>query len=127
MSGETVKTMPYSEILAKRISKLLMHPKGLVEKKMFGGICYMLKNKMMAGIAKNKLMIRCMPDEYEKLLKKPHAGEMDFTGKPLKGFLYIADLGIKTDKQLQYWLDVGIEYALKSPPKKKIKKIPKIN
>ena len=115
--------MPYSEKLAGRITKLLKPQKGVVEKKMFGGICYMLKDKMMAGIAKNELMIRCLPDKYESMLKKHHAREMDFTGKPLKGFLYIDDLGIKTEKQLQYWLDVGIEYALKSPPKKKKKKI----
>jgi len=111
--------MAYSEKLAERIIKLLKSQKGIVEKKMFGGICYMLKDKMIAGIVENKLMIRCMREEYDKLLKKPHAGEMTFTGKPMKGFLYVAPDGIKTDKQLQKWLDVGIEFAHKSPPKKK--------
>lgn len=111
--------MAYSEKLAERISGLLRPHTGLVIKKMFGGICYMLKDKMIAGIVENKLMIRCMKEDYDTLLKKPHAGEMTFTGKPMKGFLYVAPSGIRTDKQLQKWLDVGIEFADKSPPKKK--------
>ncbi len=109
--------MAYSEKLAERITALLKPNKGLVIKKMFGGICYMLKEKMIAGIVEDKLMIRCMKEDYDSLLNKTHAGEMTFTGKPMKGFLYVAPEGIKTDKQLQKWLDVGIEFAKKSPPK----------
>lgn len=111
--------MAYSEKLAGRISRLLSVNKGLVEKKMFGGICYMISGKMAAGIVENKLMIRCSRDEYDTLLKKPHADVMTFTGKPMKGFLYVEPAGIKTDKQLQKWLDVGVEFVKKSPPKKK--------
>ncbi len=92
--------MPYSEKLAERITALLKPNKGLVIKKMFGGICYMLKDRMIAGIVESKLMIRCLRDDYDSLLKKPHACEMTFTGKPMKGFLYVAPEGIKTDKQL---------------------------
>lgn len=111
--------MAYNETLAERITDLLKPQKKLVIKKMFGGICYMLKEKMIAGIVEDKLMIRCLSEEYDNLLNKPHAGEMTFTGKPMKGFLYIAPEGIRTDKQLQKWLDVGIEFAHKSPKKKK--------
>ncbi len=113
--------MAYNEQLANRISKLLEQRKGIVEKKMFGGIAYMLKDKMMIGIVKDELIVRCMPEDYPDLLKKPHAREMDFTGKPMKGFLYVSATGIKTDRQLQKWLDIGIDFALKSPPKKKKK------
>ena len=81
----------------------------------------MLKDKMITGIVEDKLMIRCMREDYYTLLEKPHAGEMTFTGKPMKGFLYVAPEGIRTDKQLQKWLDVGIEFAFKSQPKKKKK------
>lgn len=102
--------MAYSEKLAERITKLLKNKRGLVIKKMFGGVCFMLKDKMIAGIVENKLMIRCRKDEYEALLKKPHAAVMTFTGKPMKGFLYVEPAGIKTDKQLQKWLDVGIDF-----------------
>lgn len=111
--------MAYNEKTAARITKLLKSHKGVVEKKMFGGICYMLKEKMMAGIVGDDLMVRTLEEDYESLLKKPHARVMDFTGRPMKGFLYVGSSGTKTDKQLQKWLDVGIQFALKSPPKKK--------
>ncbi|MBN8585825.1 MAG: TfoX/Sxy family protein [Ignavibacteria bacterium] len=111
--------MAYSEKLAERITELLSSNKKLVIKKMFGGICYMLKEKMIAGIVEDKLMIRCLKEDYESLLNKPHAAVMTFTGKPMKGFLYVEPEGIRTNKQLQKWLDVGIEFAHKSPPKKK--------
>lgn len=111
--------MPYNEILDKRIINLLSQQRDIVSKKMFGGVCYMLKNKMIIGTAKERLMIRCLPDRYEELLAKPHAVIMDFTGKAMKGFLFVNESGIKTDKQLQWWIDVGIEYALNTPPKKK--------
>ena len=114
--------MAYNEKLASRISSLLKSQRGVKEKKMFGGICYMLKDKMMCGIVKDDLMVRCLEDRYETLLKRPHAGIMDFTGRTMRGFLYISGKGIKTNEQLQNWLDIGIEYAIKSPPKKKKKK-----
>ena len=114
--------MPYNEKLAERITDQLKAYKGVVEKKMFGGICYMYKDKMIAGIVENKLMVRCMPEDYDTLLKKPHASVMTFTGKPMKGFLYVAVPGIRTNKQLQNWLDVGVDFSEKSPPKKKSKK-----
>ena len=111
--------MAYSEKLAERITELLKPQKKLVIKKMFGGICYMLKDKMITGIVEDKLMIRCARKDYDSLLEKPHASVMTFTGRPMRGFLYVAPEGIRTDKQLQKWLDVGIEFAFKSPPKKK--------
>jgi len=113
--------MGYNESLCLRIRELLAGEPGLVEKKMFGGIAYMLKDKMMCGIVKDDLMVRCLEDKYEQLLKKPHVRVMDFTGRTMKGFLYVDSAGIKTDKQLMDWLDIGIEFAHKSPPKKKKK------
>ena len=64
-----------------------------------------------------------MKEDYDTLLKKPHASVMTFIGKPMKGFLYVEPAGIKTDNQLQKWLDIGVEFVKKSPPKiKKNKK-----
>ena len=114
--------MAYNEKLAGRIREVLKGKRGLVEKKMFGGIAFMLKDKMFVGIAKNDLMIRVLNEKYEECLKKPHAREMDFTGRPLKGFLFISEEGIKTKKQLSKWIDLGIEYVQKSPPKMPKKK-----
>ena len=64
-------------------------------------------------------MVRVAPDRYETLLKKPHAQEMDFTGKPLKGFLFISDAGYRTASGLASWLDEAIECAKAKPPKKR--------
>lgn len=111
--------MPYDEKLAERISTILKGKRGLVQKKMFGGIAYMLKDKMFVGIAKNELMVRVLDEKYDEYLKKPNVRLMDFTGRPLRGFLYIDSPGFKTDKQLAKWIDVGIEYVMKSPSKKK--------
>ena len=111
--------MPYDEKLAERISTILKGKKGLVQKKMFGGISYMLKDKMFVCIAKNELMVRVLDEKYDEYLKKPNVRLMDFTGRPLRGFLYVDPPGFKTDKQLAKWIDVGIEYVMKSPPKKK--------
>ena len=114
--------MAYSEKLAERINSILKGKRGIVQKKMFGGICYMYKDKMSVGIVKDDLMIRVLPEKYDGYLKKPHVRKMDFTGKPLKGFLYVGSQGIKTEKQLSKWIDVGLEFAVKSPPKKTSKK-----
>jgi TfoX/Sxy family transcriptional regulator of competence genes len=111
--------MAYNEKLEERISKLLKSKNGIVKKKMFGGVAFMLKDKMFCGIVKNDLMLRVMLDKFESLLKKPNAREMDFAGRPMKGFLYISPEGFKTDKQLLRWIEYGIEYVLKTPPKKK--------
>ena len=64
-------------------------------------------------------MVRVLDNKFEELLKKPNAREMDFAGRPMKGFLYVSPEGIKTDKNLQKWIDLGLEYSIKSPPKKK--------
>src|SRR5438128_1809083 len=111
--------MAYDEKLAARITGLLKSQKGVVEKKMFGGIAFMLKDKMFCGIIKDDLMVRVLEDKFDELLKKPSAREMDFAGRPMRGFLYVSPAGIKTDKQLNSWIELGIEYVDKSPPKKK--------
>jgi TfoX/Sxy family transcriptional regulator of competence genes len=111
--------MAYDEKLAQRITNLLKPHKGVIEKKMFGGIAYMMKDKMFVGIIKNELMVRVLEDKFDAFLKKPNAREMDFAGRPMRGFLYVNQDGIKTDKQLMKWIEAGIEYVMKSSPKKK--------
>lgn len=113
--------MPYSEKLEKRITAILKSKRNMVVKKMFGGVCFMLKDKMIAGIVEDKLMIRCRKDDYDTLLKKPNASVMNFTGKPMKGFLYIEPAGIRTEMQLMRWIEVGIDFLNASEAKKKSK------
>ncbi|MCB0527111.1 MAG: TfoX/Sxy family protein [Saprospiraceae bacterium] len=114
--------MAYNELLADRIRVALAAHSDLEEKKMFGGLAFMYKGKMACGIVKDELMVRVVASRYESSLEKPHCREMDFTGKALKGFLYIAPEGFETDKQLAEWVGLGIEFVDQAPEKKSKKK-----
>jgi hypothetical protein len=104
--------MAYNEQIAKRISEQLQISNIDFEvKKMFGGIAYMIKNKMSIGIVKDELMIRVMPGKYDTALQLDYAKPMDFTGRVMKGFLMIERKGFETDEALQNWLDIGIEFG----------------
>lgn len=109
--------MPYCEKLTQRVREVLQAERGVLEKKMFGGICFMVHGNMAIGIAGEDLMVRCGPHEYEKALKAKHARQMDFTGRPMKGFLFISPDGLKTKAQLAKWIGLGTAFA-KSLPRK---------
>lgn len=117
--------MAYNEQLADRIREKLMNVKKLEEKKMMGGLCFLYKTKMCCGIVKDDLMVRIVEKKYEETLSHPHARPMDFTGRPLKGFIFVAPDGFKKEKELAFWLTLGIEYVDALPPEKFKKKIPK--
>jgi TfoX/Sxy family transcriptional regulator of competence genes len=108
--------MAYNLKLAERIrSELNGMP--FVEKKMFGGVGFLLNGNMACGVNKDNLMLRVDPEKHIALLKKPHAKPFDLTGKPMKGWLLVEADGVKTEKQLGSWVKEGIEYALTLPPK----------
>ena len=111
--------MVYDEGLAYRISEILQDRPDVVviEKKMFGGIAYMIHGNMRCGVIKDDLMVRVGKDRYEKLLAHEFAREMDFTGRPLKGLVLVASEGIAEDEDLQFWVDIGLRYASSLPPK----------
>ena len=109
--------MAYNEDLADRMRDVLAHRNELTEKKMFGGLSFMLGGNMCCGIVKDDLVVRVGPDSYEKALAKPHARPMDFTGRPLKGMVYVGPEGYRTDEELKYWLDQALSFALSLPPK----------
>lgn len=116
--------MPYDELLAKRIRNVLTpYQKHLEEKKMIGGLCFMYKGKMSCGIVKEDLMVRVVGEKYESSLKKQHCRVMDFTGKVLKGFLYVDKEGIQTESQLRSWLELGIEFVDKQATETKAVKV----
>jgi len=110
--------MAYDEKLAERLSKAFIGNKNIVEKKMFGGIAYMYTDHMCVGIIDDMLMVRVGPEKYEEALSEKHVKPMDFTGKPLKGYVYVEPAGFKTEKNLQKWLYRGIEFVKTLPPKK---------
>lgn len=109
--------MAYDEGLSQRIREILADQPGTVEKKMFGGLAFMINGHMSVGVIRSDLMVRVGPDNYEDALLQPHARPMDFTGKPLKGFVYIDEMGYESDKGLGQWVQRGVDMALSLPPK----------
>lgn len=109
--------MAYDEELATRIRNRLDDPLGVSERKMFGGVAFMVYGNMCVGIVGRDLMVRLGQAEYEKALTEPFVRPMDFTGKPLKGFIYVDADGIETDKQLDAWLNRARAFVSTLPPK----------
>ncbi len=105
--------MAYDEKLADRMRKILKNYRGVSERKMFGGLAFMLRGKMFCGIIKEDLVVRVGKERNEEALSKPHARPMDFTGKPMAGFVFVNSKGTKTDKSLENWIKMGIEFVKK--------------
>jgi len=110
--------MAYDEGLAHRLRDLLKDKKEVEEKKMFGGLCFMVSKHMCCGIIGEKLMARVGPREYEKCLLKNHVQKMDFTSRSMKGMVYVQPDGIAEDEDLSYWVDICLTFIRSLPPKK---------
>ncbi len=110
--------MAYDEGLAERIRGLLDEQGGYTEKKMFGGVAFLLDGKMFVGIVKDDLMVRVGAEQYEASLKKPHARPMDFTGKPMAGYVYVGPAGLAEDALLQKWVQLAAKFVATLPAKK---------
>jgi TfoX/Sxy family transcriptional regulator of competence genes len=109
--------MAYDEKLAARVRRALARRKGLTEKKMFGGISFMVGGNMCCGVVNDDLVLRVSPEDYEKALAEPHARPMDFTGRPLRGFVYIGPDGYRADKALSKWLKRAVGFTASLPRK----------
>lgn len=109
--------MPHDESLVRRVRRLLADQSGVVEKKMFGGLTFMLQGNMCCGVTGDKLVVRVGPDQYEEALAQPGVRPMDFTGRPLKGFVYASAEACASDDALQDWVTRAVEFALSLPPK----------
>ena len=114
--------MAYDQGLAERIRKALRDRADVEEKKMFGGLCFMISNHMCCGIVGDTLMAPVGPEKYEELLAEQHAKEMDFTGKAMKGMIYVDPEGISEDSELNHWLKVCTDFVGSLPPKAPNKK-----
>ena len=109
--------MPYDEVLANRIRELLASEQ-TVEKRMFGGLAFLINGNMsVAASGRGGLMVRVPPERTEALLSREHAGPMVMAGRETRGWLRISDDGIKTKRQLQSWVTVGVDQAKSLPPK----------
>ena len=102
--------MPFNEHLAERVRSALPHESSVEEKKMMGGLTFMVNGKMCVGIAKDDLMVRIAPAAYESALGKKGCREMDFTGKPMRGFVFVEPEGLGTEQELEYWLQLALEF-----------------
>ena len=111
--------MAYDEKLAARVRQALAGQKKVQEKKMMGGLTFMVNNKMCVGVLKDELMFRIDPAVYEEALTKKGCREMDFTGRPMKGFVFVNNEGFKTAKQLGYWVQLALEWNKKAKASKR--------
>lgn len=109
--------MAYDEGVAERIREVFAGRTDIEEKKMFGGLAFLHNGHMCVGVVNETLMARVGPDQYPKALKLSHAREMDFTGKPLKGFIYVAPEGFETDNDLAAWIGRCESFTGSLPPK----------
>ena len=109
--------MAFSETLAQGIRDALAHKKNIEEKKMFGGIGFLLKGNLLAGVWKDSLIVRVGPDAYEEALLEPHVKEFDITGSPMKGWVLVAPEGIEDDDQLSAWIQRAVKFVGKLPGK----------
>jgi TfoX/Sxy family transcriptional regulator of competence genes len=108
--------MPYDEALAARVRTALAKQPGVTERKMFGGIAFMVHRNMACGVASDALMVRVGADQYDKLLAQPGVRPMDFTGRPMKGFLYV-DANALGGRGLSTWVKRAVKYAGSLPTK----------
>ncbi|MBI3486227.1 TfoX/Sxy family protein [Candidatus Daviesbacteria bacterium] len=110
--------MAYNENTAKRVQDALSGKKGIFEKKMFGGLCFLLDGKMICGVNQDNILFRVNPEEGESLSKKSGVSQMVHNGRAMNGFLYVEKEEYKTDKDLEDWLERSITFV-ESLPKKK--------
>lgn len=109
--------MSYDEELAARVRLLLVERKGYDEKKMFGGLCFLLRGNMACGILRDFLIVRVGPGRYAEALEQPHAALLDFTGRPMTGWVQVSPAGWRGAQELAAWVQRGVDYALSLPPK----------
>jgi TfoX/Sxy family transcriptional regulator of competence genes len=114
--------MAYNEKLADRVREYISRTdQNIEEKKMFGGLCFMVNDKMCVGVESERLMVRIDPADYEKVMEKEGCHPMDFTGKVMRGFVFVDEDAVRTAKQLGYWMDLALAYnkIAKASKKKK--------
>ena len=109
--------MAYSEGLAKRIRDALARRTGIEEKKMFGGVGFLLNGNMLVGVWKDSLVVRLGPDEGDEALKEPHVKEFDITGRPMKGWVLVGPEGVEADDKLARWIGRATRFVRALPAK----------
>ena len=115
--------MAFNEKLANQTREIIARThKRVEEKKMFGGLCFMVNDKMCVGVEKERLMVRLDPARFDEVMEKEGCMPMDFTGKVMKGFVFVDAGALNTVKKLEYWIDLALDFNKKAKPSKKKKK-----
>ncbi len=109
--------MAYSELLADKVEKIVLEEPGFTMKKMFGGVCFLLRGNMACGVLNNDLIVRVGPADYDKCLALPQTKKFDITGKAMKGWVMVSFDDEKGLDDLQSWVKRGVAFALELPPK----------
>lgn len=110
--------MAFDEQLATRIRRVLGQRRGIIEKKMFGGLGFLLNGNMCVGIHQDELIVRVPPEDTEHVLRKAHTRQFDLSGgRPMKGWILVGPAGLKTDAQLGKWVEAATEFAGGLPAK----------
>src|SRR5215212_5878367 len=116
--------MAYNEDLVNRVREIIfLTHEHIEEKKMFGGLCFMVNDKMCIGVEKERLMVRLDPEKYDEVMEKEGCKPMDFTGKIMKGYVFVDIDALNTKKKLEYWVNLALDYnkIAKASRKKKAK------
>ena len=111
--------MAYDEDLADRVRAVLPPGEAMTERQMFGGLAFMLGGHMFCGVVKDTLMVRLGPEAAEQALGQPHVRPMDFTGRPMKGMVFIDPAGLH-DQALRHWVDAAVGFVRSLPPKQAV-------
>jgi TfoX/Sxy family transcriptional regulator of competence genes len=114
--------MAFNETLSNRIRIELADVPRVEEKLMFGGICFMVNDKMCIGVAEDEMMCRIGPDAYEDALEKNGVREMVFTGRPMVGYVFVDNSVLASKKDLRYWVDLCLKFNVHAKSSKKAKK-----
>lgn len=114
--------MAFNETMVNRVRELISEiEKIILEKKMFGGLCFMVDDKMCIGVENERLLVRVNPDRFEEFIGKDGCNPMEFGGKMMKGFLFVGFEVLQNRHELKYWVDVALEYNKIAKPSKKKK------
>jgi TfoX/Sxy family transcriptional regulator of competence genes len=105
----------YDEGLVQRVREHVEAEPGVSEKRMFGGIAFLVNGNMAVGVVKSELMVRVGPDAHAAALREPHARPMDFTKRPMKGFVFVGEAGLEDDAALDAWVRRGVGFAASLP------------
>jgi len=109
--------MAFDEGLAERIREELSDVPAVTEKKMFGGLSFLVQGNMACGVIGTDMVVRVGQEQYKEAMLRPHSREMDFTGRSMKGWVYVGESGYESDEDLAEWVQMGVGYALSLPAK----------